>query len=157
VVVGSGNKYSELILADFRKVIGVLPEDADDNAKWYMSKKFYFNVIYPLAEKAGVASIFEILSDRKERFLLGYPVEFVGCMPSTEADNQICAILADLELGAYIGERRELEIARSDEVLFGNDLIAIRGTERIDINAYGVGDKAEPGAIVALATGPGNG
>jgi HK97 family phage major capsid protein len=152
LVVGSGNAYSELVLGDFRKVVGVLPDDADDGAKWYMNKKFYYNVIYPLAETAGVANIFEILSPLKGRFLLGYPVEFVSAMPSIGADSQICAILADLELGAFLGERREMEIARSDEVLFGNDLIAIRGTERIDISAYGVGDKEEPGAIVGLIT-----
>lgn len=152
LVVGSGNAYSELSLGDFRKVVGVLPDDADDNARWYMNKKFYYEVVYPLAETAGVANIFEILSDKKGRFLLGYPVEFVSCMPSVAADSQICALLGDLELGAFLGERRELEIARSDEVFFGNDQIAIRGTERIDINAYGVGDTEEAGPIVGLIT-----
>jgi HK97 family phage major capsid protein len=141
-----------LKLADFRKVVGVLPDDADENARWFMNKKFYYNVVYPLAETAGVANLFEILSDRKDRFLLGYPVEFIGCMPSTQADSQVCAVLGDLELGAFLGERRELEIARSDEVFFGNDQIALRGTERIDVTAYGVGDKTEAGPIVALAT-----
>ncbi|MFA6187525.1 MAG: phage major capsid protein [Phycisphaerae bacterium] len=152
LIVGSGNAYSELTLADFRKVVGILPDDADDNAKWYMNKKFYYEVIYPLAETAGVANIFEILSDKKGRFLLGYPVEFVSCMPAIAANSQICALLGDLELGAYLGERRELEIARSDEVLFGNDQIVMRGTERIDINAFGVGDTEEAGPIVGLIT-----
>jgi HK97 family phage major capsid protein len=152
LIVGSGNAYDELQLGDFRKVVGVLPDDADDNARWFMNKKFYYNVVYPLAETAGNASIFEILSDRKDKFLLGYPVEFVSCMPSTAANSQICAILGDLELGAILSERHELDIARSDDVFFGNDLVAIRGTERIDVSAHGVGDKDDAGAIVALAT-----
>ena len=152
LVVGSGNAYSELTLGDFRKVVGVLPDDADDGAKWYMNKKFYYEVVYPLAEAAGVANIFEILSDKKGRFLLGYPVEFVSAMPSTEANSQICAILGDLELGAMLGERRELDIAKSDEVFFGNDQIAIRGVERIDITVYGVGDTTDAGPIVGLIT-----
>lgn len=152
LIIGSGNTYAELVLGDFRKAIGILPGDADDNARWFMNKKFYYNVVYPLAETAGNANIFEILSNRKDRYLLGYPVEFVSCMPSTEANGQICAILGDLELGAILSERRELEIARSDDVYFGNDLVAIRGTERIDISAHGVGDAEEAGAIVALAT-----
>jgi HK97 family phage major capsid protein len=117
-----------------------------------MNKKFYYDVVYPLAETAGVANIFEILSDRKGRFLLGYPVEFISCMPSVEADDQICAILGDLELGAILGERRELEIVRSDDVAFLNDLVAVRGIERIDINAHGIGDDEEAGSIVGLAT-----
>jgi HK97 family phage major capsid protein len=152
LVVGSGNAYSELTLGDFRKVVGILPSDADDAAKWYMSKKFYYNVVYPLAEAAGVASIFEILSNQKGRFLLGYPVEFVHCMPYVEANSQICAILGDLKMGAYLGERRQIEIARSADALFQADKIAIRGTERIDVNAHGVGDTTDAGAIVGLIT-----
>jgi len=155
LVVGTGNAYSELTLTDFRKVIGILSDDADDNARWYMNKKFYYGVVYPLAETAGVANIFEILSNVKGRFLLGYPVEFISAMPSTEADSQICAILGDLELGAILAERRQLEIARSEDVFFMNDLVALRGTERIDISAHGVGDKNEPEAIVGLITAAG--
>jgi len=150
LVVAAGNNYSEITLANFREVVGILPEDCDDTAKWYMNKKFYYSVIYPLAETAGVANIFEILSDRKSRFLLGYEVVFVSAMPSTEANSQICAILGDLQLGAYLGERRELRIESSDHVHFNTDQIGFRGTERIDINAYGVGDTSEAGPIVGL-------
>ena len=152
VVVGSGNAYSELTLANFRSVVGILPDEADENARWYMNKKFYYDVVYPLAETAGNAGIFEILSDKKEKWLLGYPVEFVACMPSTEANSQICAVLGDLQLGAYLAQRKELAIETSREVLFNKDMTAMRGVERIDISAYGVGDGSEAGPIVALAT-----
>ncbi len=150
--VASGNAYSEINLADLRKVVGILPDDADEDAKWYMNKKFYYEVVYPLAETAGNANVFEILTDRKGRFLLGYPVEFVSAMPSTEANSQICAILGDLSIGAYIGERKELTIDQSKEAFFLTDQLGIRGIERIDINAYGVGDTTEAGPIVALIT-----
>jgi len=150
LVVAAGNNYSEITLANFREVVGILPEDCDDTAKWYMSKKFYYNVVYPLAEAAGVANIFEILSDRKARYLLGYEVEFVSAMPSVEANSQICALLGDLQLGAFLGERKTLKIEQSQDVLFTNNQLAIRGIERIDINAYGVGDTTEPGPIVGL-------
>ncbi len=150
--VASGNTYAEITLGDFRGVVALLPEECEDTAKWYMSKKFYFDVVWPLAETAGVANIFEILSDRKSRYLLGYEVEFVSCMPSTEANSQICAILGDLQLGAMLGERKHLTIESSKDVFFTNNQIAIRGVERIDINAYGVGDTTEPGPIVGLIT-----
>jgi HK97 family phage major capsid protein len=154
VVVGSGNAYSELALDDFEKTISILPSDADSDAKWYMNKRFFYGVPYKLARAAGIADFLQILTDRKDRYLMGYPVEFVHCMPYTEANSQVVAILGDLKLGAYLGERRMLEIARSDEVLFGNDQIAIRGTERIDVAAHGVGNADEAGAIVALVTAP---
>ena len=57
-----------------------------------------------------------------------------------------------MKLGAYLGERRAVEIARSEDALFQKDQVAIRGTERIDINAHGVGSTTEPGSIVALIT-----
>ena len=152
LIVGSGNTYAKLTLDDFQSVIGILPIAADDGAQWYMSKKFYYNVVYPLARAAGVANIFEILSNQKGRYLLGYPVEFVHCMPYVEANSQICAILGDLKLGCYLGERRSIEIVQSYEVLFGNDQIALRGTERIDVNAFGVSTAPECGAIVGLIT-----
>jgi len=150
--VGSGNAYAELALADFEGVVSILPSDADDNARWFMNKKFYYSVVYPLARAAGVANIFEILSDRKARYLYGYEVEFVAAMPYVEANSQICAILGDLQLGAFLSERRQLEIARSDQVHFVNDQIGYRGIERIDINAFGVGDTSEAGPIVGLIT-----
>ncbi|HUW18372.1 MAG TPA: phage major capsid protein [Sedimentisphaerales bacterium] len=152
LVVGAGDTYAELTLGDFRKVVGILPEDCDDTAKWYMHKRFYYSVVYPLAETAGVANIFEILTDRKGRFLLGYPVEFVHCMPYTGAASQICALLGDLQMGCYIADRKMLTIEQSSEVKFLTNQKAIRGVERIDINAFGVGDTSEPGPIVGLIT-----
>ena len=148
--VASGNNYSEITLGDFKGVVGILPADADDDDAWFMSKKFYYTVVYPLAESAGVANVFEVLSDRKQRYLYGYPVEFVSAMPSVEANSQICAILGDLKMGAYLGERRQLEIAKSTEVYFAADQIGFRGTERVDINAHGVGNTTDAGPIVAL-------
>ncbi len=152
LAVASGNTYAEITLANFKSVVALLPEEADDGSRWYMSRKFFFSVVWPLAETAGVANIFEILSDRKGHYLLGYPVEFVSCMPSTQANSQICAVLGDLQLGAYLGERRQLGIDRSEHVLFGNDQVSFRGIERISISAHGVGDTSEAGPIVGLIT-----
>jgi HK97 family phage major capsid protein len=150
--VGTGNAYSELTLADFEDVVAILPDDADDNAKWYVNRKFYFSVMHRIAVTTGAASFLDIISPNKQRFFLGYPVEFTSVMPGTEGNSQICAILGDLAIGAYIGERRELTIARSTDVLFKNDQLAIRGTERIAINVYGCGDTSEAGPIVGLIT-----
>lgn len=150
--VGTGNAWSELTLADFEDVVAILPDDADDNAKWYVNRKFYYSVMHRIATTAGVANFLDIISPNKQRFSLGYPVEFTSVMPGTEGNSQICAILGDLAIGAFLGERRELTIARSTDVLFRNDQLAIRCTERIAINVYGCGDTSEAGPIVGLIT-----
>lgn len=150
--VGTGNAYSELTLDDFEGVVAILPEDVDDQAKWYCSKKFFYTVMYKLARAAGAADLFAILTDKKERFFMGYPVEFVSAMPTTEADSQICALLGDLSLGAYLGERKQLAIEKSPYPYFANDQLAVRGIERIAITVYGVGDTDNAGPIVGLIT-----
>lgn len=150
--VGTGNAYSELTLDDFEGVVAILPEDVDDAAKWFCSKKFFYTVMYKLARAAGAADLFAILTDKKERFFMGYPVEFVSAMPSAEADSQICALLGDLSLGAYLGERKQLSIAKSSDVYFANDQIGVRGIERVAITVYGVGDTTEAGPVVGLIT-----
>ena len=150
--IASGNLWSEISLTDFEDLIAVLPDDADDNARWYCNRKFYYSVMLRLARVAGVANFLELLSPTKQRFFLGYPVEFTSVMPGTEGNNQICCILGDLAIGAYIGERRQLTVVRSTDVLFKNDQLAIRGTERIAINVFGCGDTTEPGPIVGLIT-----
>jgi HK97 family phage major capsid protein len=156
LIVGSGNAYSELTLADFRKVCGILPQNADAGARWYMHKSFFFNVVLPLlwAETAGMPIIGTptYFEQGPTKFLLGYPVEFTTAMPKAAANSQICALLADLKLGCFLGERRSLNIARSEHVFFKNDQIAIRGLERIAINAYGVGDTTDAGPICGLIT-----
>jgi HK97 family phage major capsid protein len=152
LVVASGNLYSEIVLGDFESVVATLPSELDDMAKWYMSKSFFYEVPYALARAAGVANLLEILSDRKQRYLMGYPVEFVHAMPTAEANSQICALLGDLTAGVYIGERKAIRIEKSTEAYFASNQLGVRGVERIDINAFGVGDTTDPGAIVGLIT-----
>jgi len=150
--VASGNAYSEITLDDFESTIALLPSNFDETSKWFMSKRFYHNVVWPLARTAGCANIFEILSDRKSRYLLGYEIEFIHCLPYVEANSQICALLGDIQMGAFLGERKVISIDYSKDLLFANYQTAFRGVERIDINAFGVGDTTNPGAIVGLIT-----
>ncbi|MBN2270007.1 MAG: phage major capsid protein [Sedimentisphaerales bacterium] len=150
--VASGNAYAEIVLGDFTDTIARLPDDADDGAKWYVNRRFYYSVMHPLAVAAGVGTFLDIISPNRQRFFFGYPVEFTAAMPYVEGNSQICAILSDLRLGSYLGERKKMTIDRSDQVYFANDQIGFRAIERIDINAYGVGDTSEAGPIVGLIT-----
>jgi HK97 family phage major capsid protein len=156
LVVGSGNVYSELTLADFRKVCGQLPASAEANAKWYVSKNFFWNVMLALmwAETTGNPTIGtpEFFQQGPTKYYLGYPVVYTQAMPKAQANSQICALLADLRLGALLGERRTLNLARSEHVYFKSDKIAFRATERIAVNAFGVGDTTDAGPICGLIT-----
>lgn len=153
LVVGAGNAYSELTLANFDTVCGTLPDYADDgDAQWYSSRKFYYTVMLRLALAAGGVHATEIIEGRgaKEKTFLSYPVEFTQVMPKTEANSQICALLANLRMGSYLGDRRQLTIDRSTEVYFANVQLGIRGTQRVAVTVHGVGDTTDPGPICGL-------
>ncbi|MBE0535002.1 MAG: phage major capsid protein [Phycisphaerae bacterium] len=144
--------WSAFTLGDFESLIARLDPAADTGAKWYTSRMFFFQVMHALARSAGAADMFQILSAQTSRHFMGREVEFVSCMPRTAADNQIVAILGDLRLGSFLGQRGVLEIARSDHAFFTTDQIGVRATERVDINAFGVGSADTAESIVALVT-----
>ena len=157
LVVGSGNQYSELVLPDFDKIMGLYPEYADgEDCAFYMHRYFYWTVVRPLiqAYSSNKPTIGETVdSEGRPRFTLrGYPVRFTSVMPKTEANSQICALFGNLRMGCYLGDRRAMQIDRSREVYFASDQIGIRMTQRTAVNAFGVGDTTDPGPIMGLIT-----
>jgi HK97 family phage major capsid protein len=155
---GYGTNYASAVLADFEAVVGLLPQYADTpNAKWYVHRSFYWNVMVKLALAAGGVTGSEIEGARTKRFL-GYDVEVTQVMPKTSAVSQVCALLGDLRLAASFGSRRDTTIAISEHSRFANDQIEIRGTERFDINVHDVGNASATagsrvaGPIVGLIT-----
>ena len=155
LVVGTGNAYSELTLSDFAAVPGILPDLADNGeAKWYVHRYFFWTVMVKLALAGGAASATEIMlgAATRQKMYLSYPVEFTQVMPRAEANSQICALLANLRQGAMLGTRGGLEFAQSSERYFEKGIIAVRGRDRIAINAHGVGDTTNAGPICGLIT-----
>jgi HK97 family phage major capsid protein len=79
-------------------------------------------------------------------------------MAKVEANSQVCALLGDLAQAAMLGDRREVTIAASDQHRFSTDELALRGTERYDINVHDVGNynataaSREAGPLVGLVT-----
>jgi HK97 family phage major capsid protein len=152
LVVGTGNAYSELVLGDFIKVQGTLPQFPGVNPKWYEHRYFYHAVFVALALAAGGTPASEVImgAGQRQKLQLGDPVEFTQVMPKVEANSQICSIYGDLMMGAVLGARGGLEFATSDQRYFEQGLIAVRGRDRVAINAHGVGDTTNAGPICAL-------
>lgn len=151
--VGSGNAYGELALVDFEGVVGRLPDYADTgNAKWYVSRRFYYNVMVRLLLAASGTTPTEIEDARNRRYL-GYPVVFTRVMPTSEANSQVCALFGDLGLGARLADRRKFTTAIDDSILFRKDALLFRATARFDVNcSYGVGNTTDAGPVVGLIT-----
>ena len=161
LIVGDG-AYSALTLANFEEVVGTLPDYADNNnTVWVVHRLVYFTVMKRLELAAGGATATEIADGgrRPRPLFLGYPVEFSQVMPSATAVTQVCALLGDFNTGATFGDRRDETIEFDDTVVVGGqsvwerDQIAVKGTERMDINVHEFGTSAVAGAIVGLRTG----
>lgn len=158
LVVGTGNAYSELVIGDFEKVVGTIPNYADNgDMKWYVHRYFYLTVMIKTALALGGVNATEIMTGRgvREKQFLSYPVEYAHVMPKAEANSQICALLANLRMGAYLGDRRKLTIDKSTDAYFSTDQMGIRGTERVAPSVHGVGDTTDAGPICALITASG--
>lgn len=160
LVVGAGNAYSELTLANFRSTIAKCPTYAKNGASWVMSPSFFYDTVVGLVQAAGGLTGTEIVQGTgiTREFFLGYPVNLVEVMPTTEANSQVCALFGNYKLAATLGDRRSVSVAVSEHEAFTTDRLTIRGTQRIDINVHDVGNASAtaglrvPGPVVGLIT-----
>jgi HK97 family phage major capsid protein len=156
---GYASSYGSIALADFNAVMGRLPEYADtDGCGWICHKSFFNGTMQRLEFAGGGNTELNIAKGQRDKMFLGYPVHVAQKMPSQPAVSQVVAIFGDLALAADFGDRRATTIAMSEHVNFTQDEIAIRGTERYDINVHDVGNASAtaslrvPGPVVALIT-----
>lgn len=159
LVVGSGPTWGDLVLGDFSRVKGRLPAYAYRRAKpkWYCSQTFWAEVMEPLALAAGGATAAEVQRGTDKMFL-GYPVETSEVFPLVTAPDDIPCIFGSLMLSSTFGDRRQMTLSTSTEYKWAEDMIAIKGTARFDINNHDVGNadanaaNRKPGPVVGLAT-----
>jgi HK97 family phage major capsid protein len=124
-------------------------------AKWYISKVGFAASMQRLMDAAGGNTIDNLQAGPTGRQFLGYPVVISQVLNTTlgaqASTNGLC-YLGNLDLGAMMGSRRGITIVGSDQRYFEFDQLAVRGTERFDINVHGRGDATDPGPIIQLST-----
>lgn len=161
--VATGNLPSEVTLPDLVNVPGLLPEYAEAGlCKWYMHKSYYWNVCMRLALAAGGVAAHEVSNTAytKEPMFLSYPVEYVQSMTSAIGDaaatDLVTILFGDMSKAVSLGNRRQETLAVSEHHKFDTDQLAIRGTERLDINVHDIGNadgtaaNRVPGPLVGL-------
>jgi len=144
----AGNtSFSTLDLADFEAMVGQLPQYAEANAKWFISKAGYAASMLPILNAAGGNTKAELAGESVLSFL-GYPVVLTQKMNSNlaaQVDTDGLAYFGDLNLAASFGNRTGMSFKSDDSVHFVTDEIAMKGTERFDIVI------SEPGAATGDA------
>ena len=144
--------FSDLEYLDIETVVGKLPQYAAGNAKWYVSRAGFYASMANLANANGGNTKDDAAEGPNAMQFMGHPVVFSQVLNSTlgdQADAKVI-IFGDLEMGAYFGERRGIDIAASEHRYFESDQIGIRGTERFGINVHEVGDATTAGSLVVL-------
>jgi HK97 family phage major capsid protein len=141
-------------------MMALLPQYADTpNCKFYMHKSTWHAGFADLLLDAGGNTGRDLQAGFAQPTFLGYPVVFTQAMlngSQTQSADGIAALFGDLSLAASFGDRRQTTIQISEhasvggESVFERDELAVRGTERFDINVHDIGDGSESGPIVGL-------
>lgn len=145
--------FGTLDIADFTACVGLCPQYALPNAKWYISQAGFAASMQKLMYAAGGNTTMTIPGGTAIQFL-GYPVVITQVLNSTlGADaSKIKCLFGDLGMAAKMGNRREITIQVSTDRYFEYGQVGIRGSERFDINVHDLGDGSTPGPLVALKT-----
>ena len=154
----TGTTWAAMVIADITTLISVVPVYAQQGMKFLCSSQFYYQVMVPLLNAAGGVTGTELQEGFRRPMFQGIPVMFSQVMPIATATSGVMLMLGRFDLAASFGDRRRMTLEFSKEAtvdsvnLFTNDLIAIKSTERIDINVHSFGSDTLAGPIVALAT-----
>lgn len=151
VQTATGNLFSEAVIGDFIAGARKVPTYALAGAKWYMNKVAFGATVERLAYAAGGATAAELASSFGQRFL-GYPVEFVDVMPSSDANSQIFAYFGNLSLASTMGDRQAVSIRQDASLGFQTDTIHVKASEYVDIRVHEVGNYSATAAT--RTTGP---
>ena len=78
---------------------------------------------------------------------LGDPIYTTQVLQSTIStiNNNAFLLYGDLSKCATLGNRRDIRFAVSDQIKFIEDQIAIKATQRMDINVHDIGDATDGG------------
>jgi len=154
----TGTTWGAIVITDITTLISVVPVYAQQGMKFLCSSQFYYQVMVPLLNAAGGVTGTELQEGFRRPMFQGIPVMFSQVMPIATATSGIMVMLGRFDLSASFGDRRKMTLEFSKEAyvdsvsLFTNDLIAVKSSQRIDINVHSIGSNTVAGPVVALAT-----
>lgn len=143
--------FAEIDATDLANTMAKLPQFARMGAKFFCSAPAFDVIFSRLAVNAGGNTI-QTVAGAVQRSYLGYPIEISQVLATTTSTINATPMLlfGNLAMAATLGERRGISVKRSDEIKFVEDQIALKATERLDINVHDLGDGTTAGPIVAL-------
>jgi HK97 family phage major capsid protein len=155
----TSNTWAATVIADLTSLISVVPVYAQAGMKFLCSSQYYYQVMVPLLNAAGGITGTELQNGFRMPMFQGIPVMFSQVMGTATATSTVAVFLGNFSLGCSFGDRRKqtLEFSKDATIggtnLFEYDLIAVKSSQRMDINVHSIGSDTVAGPIVALSTG----
>lgn len=144
--------WVEIALSDFTNTMALLPSEHWAAPSWLCSPAFYYGVMLNVMASAGGNTIPLLESGSGRPMFLGYPVNLTDKMPTATGTGQKSCLFGTFRDAVVLGDRETLQIAFSDQRYFDEDVIAVRGVTRYDINVHNAGGASTVGAYTCLTT-----
>jgi HK97 family phage major capsid protein len=141
-----------LTITHFEACVAKLPRFPGIQPAWYMHNSIYHTTAGRLQFAAGGNAVSDLAGGSQMQFM-GYPVRLINAMPSAAATTVNVAFFGDLGMAATMGTRRGVTLRADESVYFAQDALALRVTERFDINIHERGTASAAGPIIALKMG----
>ena len=147
----SADTFAEVLIGDVSSTMAALPQYAEMNAAFYISRPGFALMLERLAHAGGGATVQTFESGLRMVFM-GYPVRLSQKMPTSTGslDNLTMMLFGDLARAVVLGDRRQITLQVLTELYAATDEIGLKATERVDIAAHGAGDATTAGPIVAM-------
>ena len=147
------NLLPEITAGSINGLMGALPQFAEPNAKFYCSSVVN-QLVFGRLMVAGGGNTMRDLSEALRPSWLGHEIVVSQVLPAgnatTDYNNSHFILYGDLTKCSTMGERRGITVGTSDQRYFVEDQIAMKVTERFDINNHDLGDTSTAGPMVAL-------
>jgi HK97 family phage major capsid protein len=153
IVTATGiTDLANLVIATFMQTVGKLPQFPGIQPAWYVHKAVYYASMARLQIAAGGNAVSDLGSGPVMQFL-GYPVRFINTLPSTATSGTKIAYFGDLAMAATMGTRRGVTLRADESIYFAQDALALRVTERFDINVHERGTTTTAGPLLMIQMG----
>ena len=154
VDAASGNDtFAEYTAGDLNAVMAKLPQYVYQRgtARWYTSQVGWALTFQRIIQAAGGLTKDDATGQYVYQYM-GFPVMITPALPTatTDLSDNAVMLFGDISMACAFGDRRGMTVARSTEYKFAEDQIAIKATERFDINVHSIGDTVTAGPVVAL-------
>jgi HK97 family phage major capsid protein len=141
-----------LTITHFEACIAKLPRFPGIQPAWYMHHSIYYTTANRLQFAAGGNTVSDLAGSSALQFM-GYPVRLINAMPSAAATTVIVAYFGDLGMSATMGTRRGVTLRADESIYFAQDALALRVTERFDINVHERGTASAAGPLIMIQMG----